>query len=67
MVWFRMTWHDIDKLQVIDLRGHEDQILQLATSPDGSSVASFSADKMLKLWRRFTLTFTKNKEITDFE
>jgi cell division cycle protein 20 (cofactor of APC complex) len=52
---------------VTDLRGHEGRILKLAVCPDGSSVASVSADETLKLWRCFTPTSTKNKETTDFE
>jgi hypothetical protein len=49
MAWFKMTWHDFNEFQVTDLCGHEDRILQLAMSPDGSSVASVSADVPLKL------------------
>jgi cell division cycle protein 20 (cofactor of APC complex) len=52
---------------VTDLRGHESRILLLAMYPDGSSVASVSADETLKLWRCFTPTATKNKETSDFE
>jgi len=66
MAWFRKTWHDFNKFRFTNFCGHEDQILQLAMFPDGSSVASVSADETLQLWRCFTPTAINRKETTDF-
>ena len=36
--------------RVLGLNGHEDSVLAIAFSPDGSRLASASADRTLKIW-----------------
>lgn len=35
------------------ISGHEDRVLNLALSPDGSTVASVAADETVRLWKSF--------------
>ena len=39
--------------KVADLKGHTARIIQLAASPDCSTVASLGADETLRIWRCF--------------
>ena len=43
------------RLQVADLTGHTSRVLLLATSPDGSTVASVAADETIRLWKVWPL------------
>ncbi|XP_061878577.1 cell division cycle protein 20 homolog [Entelurus aequoreus] len=48
-----MIWKYPSLTKVADLRGHEDRILNLAMSPDCSTIASVAADETIRLWRSF--------------
>jgi len=55
----------LNKFQVAELRGHTARILQLAMSPDGSTVLSAGADETLRLWKCFAPDPTKKKKEAD--
>uniref|UniRef100_A0AAR2KUR7 CDC20/Fizzy WD40 domain-containing protein n=1 Tax=Pygocentrus nattereri TaxID=42514 RepID=A0AAR2KUR7_PYGNA len=46
-------WKYPSLTKVTDLQGHEGRVLNLSLSPDGSTVASLSADETLRLWKCF--------------
>ncbi|KAL7841984.1 hypothetical protein SRHO_G00236730 [Serrasalmus rhombeus] len=46
-------WKYPSLAKVTDLQGHEGRVLNLSLSPDGSTVASLSADETLRLWKCF--------------
>lgn len=49
-------------LKVAELTGHTDRILNLAMSPDGSTVLSAGADETLRMWKCFLPDPNKKKE-----
>jgi len=52
------VWRYPSMAKVADLTGHTSRVLMLATSPDGSTVASVAADETIRLWKVWPL----NKE-----
>ncbi|KAI4898160.1 hypothetical protein NFI96_024924 [Prochilodus magdalenae] len=46
-------WKYPSLAKVTELEGHESRVLNLALSPDGSTVASISADESIRLWKCF--------------
>lgn len=51
---FQLTIWKYPSLQTVcQLAGHEARIIQLAMSPDGSTVASASADETIRIWKCF--------------
>ncbi|XP_055049756.2 cell division cycle protein 20 homolog [Misgurnus anguillicaudatus] len=48
-----IIWKYPSLTKVAELEGHEDRILNLALSPDGSTVASIAADETVRLWKCF--------------
>lgn len=48
-----IIWKYPSLTKVAELVGHEDRILNLALSPDGSTVASIAADETIRLWKSF--------------
>jgi len=44
------VWRYPTMAKVADLSGHTSRVLLLATSPDGSTVASVAADETIRLW-----------------
>lgn len=46
-------WKYPSMIKQIDLTGHTQRVLQMAISPDGSTVMSASADETLRLWKCF--------------
>ncbi|XP_062843731.1 cell division cycle protein 20 homolog isoform X2 [Trichomycterus rosablanca] len=46
-------WKYPSLTKVTELEGHEGRILNLTLSPDGSTVASVSADETIRLWKCF--------------
>jgi len=45
------VWRYPGLTKVADLTGHTSRVLLLATSPDGSTVASVAADETIRLWK----------------
>jgi len=45
------VWRYPSMTKVADLTGHTSRVLLLATSPDGSTVASVAADETIRLWK----------------
>jgi WD40 repeat protein len=52
----------ITSLKVAELTGHTNRILNLAMSPDGSTVLSAGADETLRMWKCFLPDPNKKKE-----
>ncbi|KAG5679733.1 hypothetical protein PVAND_009278 [Polypedilum vanderplanki] len=46
----------------VDLTGHTERVLQLAMSPDGSTIMSAGADETLRLWKCFAEDPNMNKK-----
>jgi cell division cycle protein 20 (cofactor of APC complex) len=45
------VWRYPSMAKVADLTGHTSRVLLMATSPDGSTVASVAADETIRLWK----------------
>lgn len=50
--------------KVAELTGHTNRILNMAMSPDGSTVLSAGADETLRMWKCFLPDPNKKKEHT---
>uniref|UniRef100_A0A7M4FHY6 Cell division cycle 20 n=1 Tax=Crocodylus porosus TaxID=8502 RepID=A0A7M4FHY6_CROPO len=57
-----VVWKYPTMAKVTELKGHTARVLNLTMSPDGSMVASASADETLRLWRCFEMDPVKKKE-----
>lgn len=47
------------------ISGHEDRVLNLALSPDGSTMASVAADETIRLWKSFEKDAIKKPKPTN--
>ena len=47
------VWKYPSMTRIAELTGHQDRVLQLAMSPDGSTVVSLGADESIRLWKVF--------------
>ncbi|KAJ8357368.1 hypothetical protein SKAU_G00201620 [Synaphobranchus kaupii] len=56
-----IIWKYPSMTKVAELPGHGGRVLNLALSPDGSSVASIAADETVRLWKCFELDPVKKK------
>lgn len=54
-----VIWKYPSLSKVMVLEGHQDRVLNLVLSPDGSTVASISADETIRLWKCFEKDPTK--------
>lgn len=43
------------------ISGHEDRVLSLTLSPDGSTVATIAGDETIRLWKSFEMDPVKKK------
>lgn len=55
-------WKYPTMVKQADLIGHTQRVLQMAMSPDGSTVMSAGADETLRLWKCFTPDPSKTKK-----
>uniref|UniRef100_A0A8C5FTD6 CDC20/Fizzy WD40 domain-containing protein n=1 Tax=Gadus morhua TaxID=8049 RepID=A0A8C5FTD6_GADMO len=56
-----VIWKYPSLTKVAELAGHEDRVLNLALSPDGSTVATVAGDETVRLWKSFELDPIKKK------
>ncbi|XP_051984392.1 cell division cycle protein 20 homolog isoform X2 [Xyrauchen texanus] len=59
-----IIWNYPSLTKVVELEGHEDRVLNLSLSPDGSTVASLSADETIRLWKSFEKDPVKKPKTT---
>ncbi|MBN3293613.1 CDC20 protein, partial [Polypterus senegalus] len=55
-------WKYPSLVKVAELKGHHGRVLNLALSPNGSTVASAAADETLRFWKCFEVDSAKKKE-----
>lgn len=60
-----IIWKYPSLTKVAELTGHTARVLQLAMSPDGSTVLSAGADETLRLWKCFAPNPNKKKEVVE--
>lgn len=60
-----IIWRYPSLTKVAELEGHEDRVLNLAMSPDGSTVASVAADETIRLWKGFEKDAIKKPKPTN--
>lgn len=58
------VWKYPSMTKQVDLTGHTQRVLQMAMSPDGSTVMSAGADETLRLWNCFAPDPSLNKKKT---
>eukprot|EP00064_Thunnus_orientalis_P015618 superscaffoldBa00002930_g15673 len=54
-------WKYPSLTKVTELNGHEDRVLSLTLSPDGSTVATVAGDETIRLWKSFEVDPVKKK------
>ncbi|XP_052405526.1 cell division cycle protein 20 homolog isoform X2 [Carassius gibelio] len=59
-----IIWKYPSLSKVAELEGHEDRVLNLALSPDASTVASVAADETIRLWKSFEKDAVKKPKFT---
>lgn len=59
-----IIWKYPSLTKVAELEGHEDRVLNLGLSPDGSTVASVAADETIRLWKSFEKDAVKKPKPT---
>ncbi|XP_029474500.1 cell division cycle protein 20 homolog [Rhinatrema bivittatum] len=57
-----VLWKYPTMAKVTELKGHTSRILNMAMSPDGTTVASAAADETLRIWKCFDVDPIKKKE-----
>lgn len=55
-------WKYPSMANVAELTGHTARVLNLAMSPDGTTVVSLGADETLRIWKCFMVDSKKSKQ-----
>ncbi|XP_042191780.1 cell division cycle protein 20 homolog [Callorhinchus milii] len=59
-----VMWKYPTLTKVAELKGHQARVLDLALSPDGTTVCSAAADETLRVWKCFAVDPAKKKKMT---
>ncbi|XP_078075559.1 cell division cycle protein 20 homolog isoform X2 [Mustelus asterias] len=58
-----VIWKYPNLTKVAELKGHQARVLDLALSPDGTTVCSVGADETIRIWKCFAVDPAKKKKV----
>ncbi|XP_067892470.1 cell division cycle protein 20 homolog [Heterodontus francisci] len=58
-----VIWKYPNLTKVAELKGHQARVLDLALSPDGTTVCSVAADETIRIWKCFAVDPAKKKKV----
>eukprot|EP00061_Rhincodon_typus_P017606 g46374.t1 len=58
-----VIWKYPSLSKVAELKGHQARVLDLALSPDGTTVCSVAADETIRIWKCFAVDPAKKKKM----